>query len=135
MRFKKYSKLRHFIRNKILLPIANKLIGIKSHVIHVTRDGVHYKAEYYRTRYWWDSEPITIKGILNKRKVYHVWYWDGGENGKCWCEMFGWGQSMFYAKRRNDIESLVSKELDHVIDMWLKYVVNKNKEGKDDENP
>ena len=73
MKFKKYSKIRHFIRNKILLPIANKLIGAyKKHYVYITRDGVQYKAEYYRSQYWYDDEPITIKGILRNRRTYHI---------------------------------------------------------------
>ena len=133
MKFKKYSKIRHFIRDKILLPIANKLIGAnEKHYVYIERDGMKYKAEYHRTQYWWDSEPITIKGILEKRRTYHVWYWDGDEKGKVWCEMFGWGQSMFYVKFGQDIEKLVSKELNCVIDCWLKYVVNPSKEKKDE---
>lgn len=126
---KEHRKIRHFIRNKILLPIANKLIGAyKKHYVYIERDGVKYKAEYHRVQYWGDDEPITIKGILERRKIYHVWYWDGGEKGKVWCEMFGYGQDMFYVERKVDIESLVTKELNRVIDMWLKYVVKPNKE-------
>ena len=116
------------IRNKILLPIANKLIDIRQHSVRIIRDGVQYEARYHRTCFLHDGEPITIRRILEKRKVYHIDYWDGGEKGKVWCEMFGWGPHMFYAKRRKEIENTVTKNLNHVIDMWLKYVVNSNKE-------
>ncbi len=130
MKYKKYSKFRHFIRDKILLPIANRLIDIRPRFVHVIRDGVRYEARYYRTRYWYDNERITIRGILNKRKVYHVSYWDGGEKGNVWCQMFGRGQDMFYVERKYDIESMVSNELGRVVDSWLKYVVKPNKEKK-----
>lgn len=130
MKFKKYSKIRHFIRDKILLPIANKLIGIEQHKLRCFKDGIVYEARYRRFRYWWDSEPITIKGILEKRKSYHVDYWDGGENGKCFCEMFGWGKSIIHVKRTDDIEELVAMELDKVIHMWNKYVTHRAEEVK-----
>ena len=127
MKLKQYNKIRYYIRNKILLPIANKLIDIRPHSIRIIRDGVQYEARYHRTCFWYDGEPITIRRILEKRKNYHIDYWDGGEKGKVWCEMFGWGPHMFNAKRRKEIENTVTKNLNHVIDMWLKYVVNSKK--------
>lgn len=136
MKFKKYSKVRHFIRDKILLPIANKLIGAnKKHYVYITRDGVQYKAEYYRARYFYDDQPITTKGILRNRRTYHIWYWDGGENGRVWCEMFGWGMSMVELKFGQDIKKIVTHELNRTIDLWLKHVVNKNKERLNNGQP
>ena len=136
MKLKKYVKLRHRIRDKILLPIANKLIDIRPRSIRIIRDGVQYEARYRRTRYWYDGRPITIRDILAKRQVYHIDYWDGGENGKVWCEMFGWGPSMFTVQRGNNIKSVTSiatKNLNYVIDMWLEHIVKPNKEKKDAE--
>lgn len=134
MKLKKYVKIRHRIRDNILLPIANRLIDIRPRSIRIIRDGVQYEARYRRTRYWYDGKPITIKGILEKRKVYHVDYWDGGEKGKVWCEMFGWGPSMFTVQRGNSIKSVKSiaiKNLNYVIDMWLEHIVKPNKEKND----
>ena len=133
MKFKQYRNIRHYIRNKILLPIANRLIDIRRHSIRIVRDGVQYEARYHRTQYWYDSEPITIKGILDKRKVYHIDYWDFGETGRGGCEMFGWGPSMFAVKRGDDIEGIVTKNLNYVIDMWLEHIVKPNREKKDAE--
>ena len=127
MKFKQYRNIRHYIRNKILLHIANRLIDIRRHSVRIVRDGIQYEARYHRTQYWYDSEPITIRGILDKRKVYHIDYWDGGEKGKVWCEMFGWGPSMFTVKRKKEIENAVTKNLNYVIDMWLEHIVKPNK--------
>ena len=132
MKLKKYVKIRHRIRDKILLPIANKLIDIRPRSIRIIRDGVQYEARYRRTRYWYDGTPITIRGILEKRKNYHISYWDGGEKGKVWCEMFGWGPSMFTIKRKKEIESTVTNNLNYVIDMWLKHIVKPSKEKNDE---
>lgn len=131
MKFKQYRNIRHYIRNKILLPIANRLIDIRRHSVRIVRDGVQYEARYHRARYWYDGRPITIKGILEKRKVYHIDYWDGGEKGKVWCEMFGWGPSMFTIKRKKEIESTVTNNLNYVIDMWLEHIVKPSKEKND----
>lgn len=131
MKFKQYRNIRHYIRNKILLPIANKLIDIRPRSVRIIRDGVQYEARYHRTRYWYDSERITIKGILDKRKAYHIDYWDFGETGRGGCEMFGWGPSMFTVQRGNNIKSvtsIVTKNLNYVIDMWLEHVVKPSKE-------
>ena len=126
MQYKKYNG--NFIRNKILLPIANKLIDTDQHTVRVISDGVKYEARYYRTRYWYDSEPITIRGILEKRRVHHVSYWDGGEKGMVWCQMFGRGPDMIYARRRDNIKALITQNLYHVIDNWLEHVVKPSKE-------
>lgn len=126
----------YWIRRKLTMPLANKLIGShKPYIVRIKYNNAHYEARYHRAQYWYDNERITIKGILRKRKIYHVSYWDGGEKGLCWCEMFGWGQSMIEVKRGDDIEILVTQELAHVIAMWLKYIVNPNKEKDHECNP
>lgn len=123
MKFKKYSRIRHFIRDKILLPIANKLIGCrKVHIHRIRYKDCFYEARYHRLQYFWDQEPITIKGIIHKRRTYVVDYWDGGNTGRVWCEMFGWGEKFIHVKRGEDIELLVTNELERVIAMWRKYV-------------
>ena len=130
MKYKKYNKTRHYIRNKILLPIANRLIDTDQHTVRVISDGVKYEARYHRFQYWYDSEPITIKGILEKRRIYHVSYWDGGEKGNVWCQMLGRGADIIYARRRDNIKCTITKNLYHAIDYWVEHVVKPNKKKK-----
>ena len=131
MPYKKYSKVKHFIRDKILLPIANWLIGAnKPYFLRTTIDGVMYEARYHRSRYWWDSERITLKGILKKRKTYYVTCWDGGKEGRVWCEMLGYDNHFIQVKNSRDIEELVAENLENTIYCWGKIVAPTDKEGK-----
>ena len=127
MKYGKYRKICHFTRDKIFLSIANKLIGVgvEGRVGMTAPDGTRYEARYHRLGYFADGRPITIRGILKRRKTYYVDYWDGGTKGKVWCEMFGWGEKFIYVKRGEKIETLALDQLNHVTEMWRKYVSHK----------
>ena len=121
MKYKKHSRVKTYIRHKILLPIANFLIGAyKPYFVRKTINGEMWEARYSRSRYWWDSERITIAGILRKRKIYYATFWCGGTEGRSWVQPMGFGSIYIHTNRGDDIESLVSRHLGMAAEYWNK---------------
>lgn len=111
----------YWIRKKLTMPLANKLIGSNKRysVRQVSAKGVTYEGEYHRSRYWYDTERITIGGIFNKRKVWHVMYWDKGENpGFGGIEMIGCGGAPILHGTEEEVLEQVSKDLTKAIWRW-----------------
>lgn len=123
---KKLKSLRRrwfwWSRKNIIMPLANKLIGsYKKYTVRMVSDiGVTYDAEYHRTRYWYDEERITIRGIFQKRKVWHVTYWDKGvKPGWGGIEMWvsNGGPDMFYGNKK-EAEIKARSGLECTIERW-----------------
>ena len=140
MRNKRHHKVTRFvglyywIRRNITMPLANKLIGCrKRYSIVIMRDGCYYMAEYHRQQFWYDTEKITIKRILEKRRTWHVMYWDKGEKlGFGGIEMcFNLGQPIFEG-RKKDVHNLILKELERVTNHWISLRTNNEKEKENE---
>jgi hypothetical protein len=113
------KKMRRFIRNRILLPIANWLSGSnKRYSVVIVRDGVTYEAEYHRARYWYDDTPITITGIRTNRTVWHVRYLDRGTKGAGGCEMLTDCPTVFGARTASRALITATQYLESAIDYW-----------------
>lgn len=115
------ERFKRWVRLKISMPIANKIIGAnKIRTVVVERNGVYYAAEYHRAPFWFDKEPITIRNILKKRKLWFVHYWDKGT-------VYGFGgREMglrpwmpFIESNSKDIAAKVTDALNVNIDAWL----------------
>lgn len=121
---KHFIPLRYWIRGKITMPLANKIIGSsKRHIIRVVVDGVTYDAEYHRQPYWYELYPrVTIRGILKKRKIWHVMFWDKGvEPGLGGIEMLGARKHIFEGTHKN-VALEIEKELRWVASRWATIV-------------
>ena len=76
----KLNAIRNWIRLHITMPLANYFIGCnKRYSLSAWVDDVCYEAEYHRARYYYDSERITLRGIISKRHTWHITYWDKGK--------------------------------------------------------
>ena len=134
--WKKLKSLRRrwywWFRRNISMPLANKLIGsYKKYTVRLVSDlGITYEAEYHRTRYWYDEERITIKGILEKRKWWHVTYWDKGEKPG-WGGIEMWvlngGPCMFFGNKKDALLKATSG-LQSTIKRWDEITNRRKKE-------
>ena len=121
-----------WVRKNITMPLANKLIGSnKRYSVRVVSDvGVTYEVEYHRTRYWYDEERITIRGILQKRKLWHVTYWDKGvKPGWGGIEMWvsGGGPCIFFGNKKDALLKATSG-LQDTIKCWEDITKRRKKE-------
>lgn len=111
-----HPKLVNFINTYILRSHKKRYINIYN-----DQTKSWYQAEYYRSRFWHDNEPITFKTILQNYKIWHVWYWDtyDGNGGRCemWCSYQP--LSMVYGSLQQ-VEPIIKAELIKTMNAWIK---------------
>lgn len=112
----KHPKLVNFINRFILRSHKKRYIKIYNE-----QTKSWYQAEFHRSRFWHDNEPITFKTILQNYKIWHVWYWDTYDGNGVRCEMWCSYQplSMVYGSLQQ-VEPIIKAELIKTMNAWIK---------------
>ena len=112
----KHPKLVGFINKYILRAYTRRYINIFNN-----KTSRWYQAEFSREQFWYDSERITIKNILAKRKNWYVTYWDAynGKGGRCmmWCM---YEPPSYVRGSLRKVKSIIKVELTKTMESWIK---------------